>query len=204
MKICIYAICKNEIKYIQRWLDSVKQADEVVVVDTGSTDGTWELLQQQPNIKAYQQIFTPFRFDAARNYALSLVSQDCDICLALDIDSWLDQEFCKSVKENWQKNVGVMYIPRAYYNSNHVDKWFVHKRQGVKWIYPVYEQLKYTGATVYYDNTKIYTVWDIYRPSHQMYLELAKLGVQENPQDEYCLQALELIKQEAKKGKDKK
>ena len=46
MKLCVYAICKNEIEYIQKWLESVKEADEIIVVDTGSTDGTWEILQK--------------------------------------------------------------------------------------------------------------------------------------------------------------
>ena len=39
-KICVYAIAKNEIKFVQRWFDSVKEADYVCVLDTGSDDGT--------------------------------------------------------------------------------------------------------------------------------------------------------------------
>ena len=40
MKICVYAICKNEEKFIKRWYDSVKRADGIYVLDTGSTDNT--------------------------------------------------------------------------------------------------------------------------------------------------------------------
>ena len=39
-KICVYAIAKNEEKFVDRWFDSVKEADYVVVLDTGSTDNT--------------------------------------------------------------------------------------------------------------------------------------------------------------------
>lgn len=43
-KICVYAIAKNEMKFIDLWLDSMKEADYIVVLDTGSTDGTYEFL----------------------------------------------------------------------------------------------------------------------------------------------------------------
>ena len=71
-KLCVYAICKNEIKQIAQWLERVKEADVIVVLDTGSTDGTWELLQQKDIICA-QKIINPFRFDVARNEALKLI-----------------------------------------------------------------------------------------------------------------------------------
>ena len=35
-KICVYAISKNEEKFVDRWMDSVSEADLVIVVDTGS------------------------------------------------------------------------------------------------------------------------------------------------------------------------
>ena len=39
-KICVYAICKNEAQFVKRWYDSMKEADYIVVLDTGSTDNT--------------------------------------------------------------------------------------------------------------------------------------------------------------------
>ena len=41
-KICVYAIAKNEIKFIDRWYNSVKEADYICVLDTGSSDGSFE------------------------------------------------------------------------------------------------------------------------------------------------------------------
>ena len=35
-KVCVYAICKNEAKFVRRWMDSMREADWVVVLDTGS------------------------------------------------------------------------------------------------------------------------------------------------------------------------
>lgn len=34
MKIIVYAICKNESKFVNRWMDSMTEADAVVVLDT--------------------------------------------------------------------------------------------------------------------------------------------------------------------------
>ena len=46
-KICVYAICKNESKFISQWLDNMSEADYIVVLDTGSTDGTYEKLKEE-------------------------------------------------------------------------------------------------------------------------------------------------------------
>ena len=46
MKICLYAIAKNEIKEVDAWYESMKEADEIIVLDTGSTDGTPERLRE--------------------------------------------------------------------------------------------------------------------------------------------------------------
>lgn len=46
-KICIYAICKNEEKYIDTWYNSVKEADKIFILDTGSTDNTFNLLKDK-------------------------------------------------------------------------------------------------------------------------------------------------------------
>ena len=45
MKIVVYAISKNEAHFARRWMASMAEADQVVVLDTGSHDGTAELLE---------------------------------------------------------------------------------------------------------------------------------------------------------------
>ena len=68
MKICVYAIAKNEIKFIDRWFNSVKEADYICVLDTGSTDGEGQrYADRSKSDQADQQIynchiFSPFAY----------------------------------------------------------------------------------------------------------------------------------------------
>ena len=45
-KIYVYAISKNEEKFAKRWYESVKSADGIYVLDTGSTDNTVKILKE--------------------------------------------------------------------------------------------------------------------------------------------------------------
>ena len=75
MKIVVYAICKNESKFIKRWYDSMKEADSIYVLDTGSTDDSVKILKSLGvNVKTHK--FKSFRFDEARNMALSMTPDD--------------------------------------------------------------------------------------------------------------------------------
>ena len=44
-KVIVYAISKNEEKFVDRWIKSMSEADEIYVLDTGSTDKTVEKLK---------------------------------------------------------------------------------------------------------------------------------------------------------------
>ena len=68
VKICVYAICKNESKFVGRWLDSMSEADYIVVLDTGSDDDTYEMLKADPRVTRVERAsISPWRFDVARN-----------------------------------------------------------------------------------------------------------------------------------------
>ena len=45
LKIYVYAITKNESKFVNTWVKSMQEADGIYVLDTGSTDNTVQLLQ---------------------------------------------------------------------------------------------------------------------------------------------------------------
>ncbi len=77
MKITLYAIAKNEEKNIENFLNNAQKFNDVVVVDTGSTDNTVQLLRDA-GIKVYEhpQTREEFDFSVARNQALSYVETD--------------------------------------------------------------------------------------------------------------------------------
>ena len=71
-KVGVYAICKNEEKFAEAWMNSMSEADIIVVTDTGSTDKTVEILETKGAV-VYKEEIIPWRFDVARNIALNFV-----------------------------------------------------------------------------------------------------------------------------------
>lgn len=88
-KTCVYAICKNEEQFVDRWMDSVSEADSVYILDTGSSDNTVSKLQERGAI-VKTKIFDPWRFDVARNESLDMVPSDTDICVCIDLDEVIE------------------------------------------------------------------------------------------------------------------
>lgn len=191
MKICVYAISKNEEKFVTRWVNSMSEADEIYVLDTGSTDNTVNKLKEQ-NVNVTTKIITPWRFDDARNESLKLVPEDTDICVCTDLDEVFEPGWRKKLEEQWTKNT-----TRARYNYNwsldknnkpivnfNIEK--IHTRHNYKWTHPVHEILTYTG-----ENEKIITINDITvnhypdsEKSRSSYLPLLELSVKEDPEDD--------------------
>jgi glycosyltransferase involved in cell wall biosynthesis len=86
-------IVKNEINHLQELLPILEEMSkdiEIVIVDTGSTDGTKEFLKNKNNI-IYQEIVWNHDFAAARNVSLGLCTGD--YILVLDADERPDETF---------------------------------------------------------------------------------------------------------------
>lgn len=88
--ISLCMIVKNEEKVLKRCLDSVADlVDELIIVDTGSTDATKEIAATYPLAKLYD--FTWIGdFAAARNFACSKATQE--YIYSADADEVLDEE----------------------------------------------------------------------------------------------------------------
>ena len=195
-KICVYAIAKNEIKFIDRWYESVKCADYVCVLDTGSTDGSFEKFKEL-GIICEQKIYNQFRFDVARNDSMKLIPDDTDICVCLDIDEVIESGWTEILQKYWTPTTtrakyrytwnfnpdgseGVVFLSEK-----------IHANKIYQWKYPVHEILstdqnekfiELTNLQVNHhaDNTK----------SRSSYLPLLELASQENPQDDRTMHYL--------------
>jgi glycosyltransferase involved in cell wall biosynthesis len=66
MKICVYAISKNEEQFVERFCASAKDADLILIADTGSEDNT-AVKAAECGATVYDICITPWRFDKARD-----------------------------------------------------------------------------------------------------------------------------------------
>lgn len=191
-KIYVYAISKNEEKFVDRWFESMNEADGIYVLDTGSTDKTVKMLKKK-KVHVKKKIIKPWRFDIARNESLKLVPKDADICICTDLDEVFTKGWRKELEKVWEKNT-----TRLAYNYNwnfdeygnpninyYIEK--IHSRNNYKWTHPVHEVLTYIG-----NNKEVIKKTDSFSVNHypdrkksrSSYLPLLELSVKENPEDD--------------------
>lgn len=186
-KVCVYAICKNEEQFVDRWYESIKDADGIYVLDTGSNDNTVKKLKKN-GIKVKKEKINPWRFDVARNKSLEMVPDDMDICICLDLDEVMVGDWKKSLLEAWNEDTDrLRYIYNWYIDDEgnpkvtyYADK--IHKRKGFKWVNPVHEVLEFEGIEkqTFTDNLVVNHYPDRTK-SRGSYLPLLELSVKENP-----------------------
>lgn len=88
-KVALVMIVRNEGSRLDRCLNSVKDAvDEIVVVDTGSSDNTLDIARKYTS-KVYSYQWEN-DFSAARNYAIEKTTAEW--VLSLDADEWLEAD----------------------------------------------------------------------------------------------------------------
>ena len=188
-KVCVYAISKNEEKFVDRWVKSMKEADEIYVLDTGSTDNTVEKLINH-GVKVSEDKIIPWRFDIARNRSLNMVPLDCDICVCTDLDEVFEPGWRDKLEENYQKGARVNYTYNWHINeSGNPDVTFllnkIHPRLGYVWTHPVHEVLTPLNKE---NNINIESIILNHYPdtnkSRGSYLELLELSVKEDPLDD--------------------
>lgn len=190
MKICVYAICKNEEKFVERWYESVKEADGIYVLDTGSTDNSVNLLKSL-GVVVRQEIISPWRFDIARNKSLEMIPDDFDICICLDLDEVLNKGWSKTIKSLWKDGLTrLRYVYNWSLDKNNqpIISFYgekIHKRKGFTWVNPVHEILKYKGEEKYlYTDKVIVNHYPDSKKSRSSYLPLLELAVKEDPRND--------------------
>lgn len=189
LKIAVYCIALNEKQFVQRWYESAKEADFLLLADTGSTDGTKELAKEL-GIHVIDVNIVPWRFDTARNASMAGIPKDIDYCIALDMDEVL--------VPGWRQHLEDM--PRDITRPRYKYVWSwnadgseglvyggdkIHARKGYMWTHPVHEVMRGYGMIEkqgwiplqihhFPDNTK----------SRGQYFPLLELAVEESPNDD--------------------
>lgn len=122
--LSVTLICKNEQDNLTRLLPMLKFADEIVVVDTGSTDNTLQVAKSYTD-KVYDFTWCD-DFSKARNYAIKQAT--CDYVMWLDADDVLPQTTQQALKA-WKlapDRADVYYV--KYTMNSAFPFWFWRER----------------------------------------------------------------------------
>lgn len=190
MKLCAYTICKNEIKHVETWIKGlIKETDYICVLDTGSTDGTYEALlkfsEKEPKIIVAQKKIEPWRFDDARNEAKKLIPDCVNVAMTVDLDEVYRPGFREAIEEDFKAGYNLISGYKLTYKNNQLiadmgeelSLPIISDIKNWKWVYPVHEYPQY------YDETKVKETVDFrivceHRPdetkSRKQYAEILK------------------------------
>jgi tetratricopeptide (TPR) repeat protein len=188
MKVAIYTIALNERQFVDKWFEASKDADYLLIADTGSTDGTVERAREL-GINVVDVRVAPWRFDDSRNAALAALPIDIDMCISLDMDEVITPNWRPLLEAAWERGV-----TRPRYK--HIWSWnedgtpglefsydHIHARKGYRWRHPVHECLYSYGLEEkqeWIDGLETHHHPDPSK-SRSQYLPLLALSVKEDP-----------------------
>lgn len=120
IKLSVIIITHNEAHNITDCLDSIRFANEIIVVDAGSTDGTQEICRQK-GAHVVETADWP-GFGAQKNRALKLAQGDW--VLSIDADERVMPELAAEIQTVIQTDQYQAYsLPRL---SNYCGRWIKH------------------------------------------------------------------------------
>lgn len=178
-------------------------ADYICVLDTGSNDGTYELLLERARsngkIIVAQHVFDPWRFDEARNMSMNLIPQNADICVCTD----LDEVFEEKGRTTWATELRKIFNRTKFDRLHYPFVWQVNtdgsdgvvfygekihsNRSGYAWEHAVHEVLRLSGdVTEKHETTNDIRLLHFPDPekSRGSYLPLLELDAAERPNDD--------------------
>ena len=207
MKTAAYTILKNEKKFIEKWLYYTKPYDYRVLLDTGSTDGSWEMLQEfaknDPNLIIEQKIFTPWRFDVARRYNMTMIPEEVTWCLSPDLDEY----FSINTRDEMDKIIAAVptitniacdrldiYSRTVRVGPpNHIASNKIHLRADYTWNQPIYEHLSWihkdkTELELYSDDIFLIHDQDFQKKERpELYIKMMEEEYAANPTNTWCI-----------------
>ena len=193
MKISVYAIAKNEEKFVDRWVDSMREADCICVMDTGSTDATVERLADR-GVIVRREMVSPWRFDVARNRSMNLIPADTDICVCTDLDEIFRPGWRDLLERAWTPGTEQLRYTYIWNFNGRGDPGTVflyekiHAPGVFEWEHPVHEVLRRTDGRCSWGRAEEPGIVLEHHPdkakSRAGYLALLELSVKEAPEDD--------------------
>ncbi len=117
--ISVTILTKNCGRCLGRTLESASSFDEVIILDTGSTDDTLEVAKSFPNVTIHHSPF--IGFGPSHNLATSLAKNDW--ILSIDSDEILSPPLIEEIQSLSLSTKAVYSIQRHnYFNGKHI-KW---------------------------------------------------------------------------------
>lgn len=194
-KLALNMIVCNELKCLKKYFDRM-HFDEVVVVDTGSTDGTVEFLQSFPYVKLIQ-IDPDYEIEGKKylNYAkarnIAIDNTKSEWILSIDADEAIhSNDICKIYDLVKIKHIyDAFYIPIFNFYKNPQDKDFdiknakhmypglvprLFKNNGIKYYGLIHERI---DRSIKYKNYAIIKNWGI---QHWGYVNKQKVMANNN------------------------
>ncbi len=156
--VSLCMIVKNEEKNLPRCLNSVQElVDEIIIVDTGSTDRTKEIARSYTE-KIYD---FPWRedFAAARNFSFSMASMQ--YCMWLDADDVVepkDREKLHRLKETLSPDTDIVML--RYHTAfdetgspcfTYYRERLIRREAGLFWQGAIHEAIPPAGTVIYSD-----------------------------------------------------
>lgn len=188
MKIAVYTIALNEEQFVKRWYESAKEADYLLIADTGSTDNTIKLAKKL-GVNVISIGISPWRFDDARNAALAALPLDIDYCIALDMDEVLVEGWRSELEKVSESVTRPRYKYTWSWNGTQPGLQYggdkIHARKGYRWKHPVHEVITSTRIPEVqgWVDLEIHHYPDQSK-SRGQYFDLLALSVQEDPLDD--------------------
>jgi len=110
-----FIICFNEEETIKRAIDSLYFADEIIVVDSGSTDKTLEIIGKNPKVKLFHRDWTGF--SDQKNFAITSCNNNWIFSLDADeaVSSELAQKVLSIVRSNETTEISCYRVRREEY-----------------------------------------------------------------------------------------
>lgn len=182
---------------------SLGAADQILICDTGSTDETLNILNED-RVQLINISVQPWRFDEARNTAMMLMQEDLDVVISIDMDEYMQEGWYEILSEEIEKHIRERGRPYDIYHhrfstewdwqnlkpgeksKNYTSHWHsrIHTRHNWKWALPVHEVLDFTGAhqkqECFLGGLTMYQR-PITKTGRSSYLPLLELSIRERP-----------------------